>query len=53
MRNEVHDAAPGTLSAARNVLRETFGYATFRGAQEEVVDHVVAGGDAARLQHVA
>jgi ATP-dependent DNA helicase RecQ len=46
LRNEVNDALPGTLSAARNVLRETFGYATFRGAQEEVVDHVVAGGDA-------
>ena len=33
-------------SAARAVLRETFGYAAFRDAQEEVVDHVVAGGDA-------
>src|SRR5882672_8866468 len=34
------------LSPARTVLRETFGYAAFRGAQEDVVDHVVAGGDA-------
>src|SRR3981081_741220 len=28
------------------VLRDTFGYAAFRDAQEEVVGHVVAGGDA-------
>jgi ATP-dependent DNA helicase RecQ len=28
------------------VLRNTFGYAAFRDAQGEVVDHVVAGGDA-------
>ena len=37
---------PKILSPARNVLRETFGYVTFRDGQEEVVDHVVAGGDA-------
>jgi len=28
------------------VLRDTFGYAAFRDAQGEVVDHVVGGGDA-------
>src|ERR1700675_4474669 len=28
------------------VLRDTFGYASFRDAQEEVVGHVVGGGDA-------
>ena len=28
------------------LLRETFGHAAFRGAQHEVVEHVVAGGDA-------
>src|SRR5688572_19606855 len=28
------------------VLRDTFGYPGFRGAQAEIVDHVVAGGDA-------
>jgi ATP-dependent DNA helicase RecQ len=28
------------------VLRKTFGYAAFRDAQGDVVDHVVAGGDA-------
>jgi ATP-dependent DNA helicase RecQ len=32
--------------APRAVLRETFGYPSFRGAQGDVVDHVVAGGDA-------
>jgi ATP-dependent DNA helicase RecQ len=31
---------------ALHVLRETFGYPAFRGAQGAVVDHVVAGGDA-------
>jgi ATP-dependent DNA helicase RecQ len=29
-----------------DVLRDTFGYAAFRDAQGDVVDHVVAGGDA-------
>jgi RecQ family ATP-dependent DNA helicase len=28
------------------VLHEVFGYPDFRGAQQEIVDHVVAGGDA-------
>src|SRR6266508_4518909 len=29
-----------------DVLRDTFGYPAFRGAQADVVDHLVAGGDA-------
>ncbi|RCW66844.1 DNA helicase RecQ [Pseudorhodoferax soli] len=29
-----------------SILRETFGYAQFRGAQQSIVDHVVEGGDA-------
>ncbi|MBA4381909.1 MAG: hypothetical protein C0406_05025 [Sideroxydans sp.] len=33
-------------SAAQQILRDTFGYATFRGAQQHIVEHVVAGGDA-------
>ena len=37
---------PDILSPARNILREVFGYTAFRDGQEEVVDHVVAGGDA-------
>jgi len=31
---------------ALDVLRSTFGHAAFRGAQREIVGHVVAGGDA-------
>ncbi|MBK6471525.1 MAG: DNA helicase RecQ [Betaproteobacteria bacterium] len=30
----------------QGVLHEVFGYPQFRGAQQEIVDHVVAGGDA-------
>jgi len=30
---------------ARAVLRQVFGYGSFRGEQEAVIDHVVAGGD--------
>jgi ATP-dependent DNA helicase RecQ len=30
----------------RQVLHEVFGYPAFRGAQAEIVAHVVAGGDA-------
>lgn len=32
--------------AALAVLREVFGYDAFRGEQEPIIDHVVAGGDA-------
>ncbi|MEV4198779.1 DNA helicase RecQ [Micromonospora globbae] len=31
---------------AREVLRRVFGYDAFRGFQQDVIDHVVAGGDA-------
>ncbi|MDR0848864.1 MAG: RecQ family ATP-dependent DNA helicase, partial [Propionibacteriaceae bacterium] len=31
------------------ILREVFGYDSFRGHQEEAIDHVVAGGDAVVL----
>jgi len=34
-------AVPG----ARSVLKEVFGYAAFRGPQEDIVRHVAAGGD--------
>ena len=33
-------------STAQQILRDTFGYASFRGAQQAIVEHVVAGGDA-------
>lgn len=29
-----------------SILKDVFGYAAFRGAQAEIVDHVIAGGDA-------
>ncbi|MDH4215945.1 MAG: RecQ family ATP-dependent DNA helicase, partial [Gallionella sp.] len=31
---------------AHQILRDTFGYADFRGAQQAIVEHVVSGGDA-------
>ena len=34
------------VTDAAEVLRRVFGYATFRDAQHEIVDHVVGGGDA-------
>ena len=37
---------PSPATVAQQVLHEVFGYGAFRGAQREIVDHVVAGGDA-------
>ncbi|MCS7479325.1 DNA helicase RecQ [Umezawaea endophytica] len=34
------------VSEAREVLQRVFGYAEFRGSQQDVIEHVVAGGDA-------
>jgi ATP-dependent DNA helicase RecQ len=34
------------LTQTLGILRKVFGYETFRGAQEEIVAHVAAGGDA-------
>ncbi|MGH3673371.1 MAG: DNA helicase RecQ [Pseudonocardiaceae bacterium] len=39
------EASTGT-SDALQVLRRIFGYDSFRGAQQEIIDHVIAGGDA-------
>jgi ATP-dependent DNA helicase RecQ len=39
-------SAPGIETPALHVLRGTFGYEAFRGAQQEIVDHIVDGGDA-------
>ena len=33
-------------STAQQILRDTFGYTSFRGAQQAIVEHVVGGGDA-------
>ena len=34
------------MSPAHSVLHDVFGYAQFRGPQEAIVEHVIAGGDA-------
>ena len=34
------------MPSPRDLLRTVFGYAEFRGAQAEIIDHVIAGGDA-------
>jgi ATP-dependent DNA helicase RecQ len=39
------DLAP-EASDAQQVLQRVFGYDSFRGAQQEIVEHVVGGGDA-------
>ncbi|MBA0054010.1 DNA helicase RecQ [Streptomyces sp. AJS327] len=38
-----------TGTEAREVLRRVFGYDAFRGQQEEIIEHVVGGGDAVVL----
>ena len=40
------EAVDATATEAAEVLRRVFGYDSFRGAQQEIVDHVVGGGDA-------
>jgi ATP-dependent DNA helicase RecQ len=42
-------ASPGTspqVAGALEALRRVFGYDAFRGEQQEIIDHVIAGGDA-------
>jgi ATP-dependent DNA helicase RecQ len=39
-------AAAASREPCDAVLHEVFGYAAFRGAQRQIVEHVVAGGDA-------
>jgi ATP-dependent DNA helicase RecQ len=34
------------INSPANILRQTFGYDSFRGEQAAIVDHVIAGGDA-------
>ena len=41
--------SPGTgslLTDASEVLRRVFGYDSFRGQQQEIIEHMAAGGDA-------
>ncbi|KAK1186382.1 DNA helicase RecQ [Streptomyces sp. NBS 14/10] len=46
MEPDTGDPDPGDTSDALRVLRRVFGYDAFRGDQQEIIDHVVAGGDA-------
>jgi len=46
MSTETLFAPKRSAHVARDVLAEVFGYGQFRGAQEEIIDHVAAGGDA-------
>jgi ATP-dependent DNA helicase RecQ len=39
----------GTPDSASDVLRRVFGYTSFRGQQQEIIEHVCAGGDAVAL----
>ncbi|MBI4937515.1 MAG: DEAD/DEAH box helicase, partial [Nitrosomonadales bacterium] len=38
-----------TSGAAQQILRDVFGYTAFRGAQQAIIAHVAAGGDALAL----
>ncbi|MFI9509574.1 DNA helicase RecQ [Nocardia sp. NPDC052566] len=40
------DDVHAEIGAAQQVLRKVFGYDSFRGDQAQIVEHVVAGGDA-------
>ncbi|GIH22867.1 ATP-dependent DNA helicase RecQ [Acrocarpospora phusangensis] len=40
------ETSDATASAATHVLRKIFGYDTFREGQQEIIEHVVDGGDA-------
>ena len=41
--------AGSRLSDPAEVLRRVFGYDTFRGSQQEIIDHLIAGQDAVVL----
>jgi ATP-dependent DNA helicase RecQ len=47
MTAEAHETGtPAASALPQQVLRDVFGYGSFRGQQREIVEHVVAGGDA-------
>ncbi|HEX4064265.1 MAG TPA: DNA helicase RecQ [Streptosporangiaceae bacterium] len=47
MTSPVTGTVPGTdVSEARRILNRVFGYDSFRGSQQEIIDHVTDGGDA-------
>jgi ATP-dependent DNA helicase RecQ len=41
----LNNPAAAAVPRARSVLKDVFGYAAFRGPQEDIVGHVAAGGD--------
>ncbi|MFE5739681.1 DNA helicase RecQ [Streptomyces celluloflavus] len=43
------DSASDDVSEAVQVLRRVFGYDAFRGSQQEIIEHVIGGGDAVVL----
>ena len=46
LRARPDDTGTSPVAAPLEVLQTVFGYSAFRGAQADIVDHVVAGGDA-------
>ena len=46
MRNDYQIMTSDSSPSARKILRDVFGFADFRGAQQAIVEHVAAGGDA-------
>ncbi len=44
--NDVHAPHPSADDSPLGILQDVFGYADFRGAQQPIVEHVAAGGDA-------
>ena len=44
--NKPVEIAGGARSPAQEVLQRVFGYPAFRGSQDEIIAHVVGGGDA-------
>jgi ATP-dependent DNA helicase RecQ len=45
----VSSQSAGTLSDALEALQRVFGYDSFRAGQQEIIEHVIAGGDAVVL----
>src|SRR5262247_1498713 len=46
---DLHGDGGGGERSPRSVLREVFGFESFRGKQRAIVEHVIAGGDAVVL----
>ena len=42
----MHPVEPTLSTNPASILQQVFGYSAFRGAQAEIVDHVIGGGDA-------